>query len=120
MRYYKDNGGVREIKASDGGQLELIPQPLPEAVEPVLGLRLPSQPKIATQLNQTNYQVLIDGAASSQNDITINPGEKKEITFTASIGTTTATKKFTFYGDQLIFDAEASVKTSDGDRPRIL
>ena len=116
MPYYKDNGGLREIKAADGGQLELIPQPLPDAVEPVLGLRLPSRPDLATQLNQTNYQVLIDGAAATQNEISVAPGEKKEVTFTASLGTTTATKKFTFYGDQMVFDSEASVKTSDGEQ----
>lgn len=113
---YKDNGGLREIKAADSGPLELIPQPLPEAVDAPLGLRLPSRPDIATQLNKTNYEVLIDGAAATQNEITINAGEQKEITFRVSTGTTTASKKFTFSGDQMVFNAEASVKTSEGDQ----
>lgn len=117
MDQYKDERGIHAIKAANAPRLELIPQPIPDAIEEPLSLRLFSQPDLATQLNKTNYQIQIEGADASQNEIDIKAGEQKEITFTASTGTAIATKKFTFYGDQMVFDARASVKTADGEQP---
>jgi len=117
MHHYKDERGIHEIKAANTPELQLIPQPVPDALEAPLSLRLLSRPDLAEQLNKINYQVQIDGADASQNEIKIGEGEQKEITFTISTGTATATKKFTFYGDQMIFDARASVKTLEGEQP---
>lgn len=117
MHHYKDESRIRPLTAADGGELQLIPQPIPEALEAPLSLRLLSRPDIATQLNNINYQVQIEGADSSQSKIEIGPGEQKEITFTVSTGTVTAIKKFTFYGDRMTFDARVAVKSTDGDQP---
>jgi YidC/Oxa1 family membrane protein insertase len=120
LKKYKYNGSAREIRAADGSDLQLIPQPIPEALAAPLGLCLPSRPDLAAQLNKINYRVQIDGADASQNEIELKAGEQKEITFTASTGTAIVTKKFTFYGDRLICDAKASVRTGDGEQPAYL
>jgi len=117
LHAYKDNGVRKEIKGSGGGDLQLVPQPVPEYLDAPLALLLPDQPELAAQFNQTNYQIKIDGADVSQNEIKIGSGEQRKITFTVTNGTATATKEFTFYGDRLICDAKASLTTSEGERP---
>ena len=117
MDKYKDERGIHDIKAANNDKLQLIPQHVPDALEAPLALRLLSRPDLADQLNKINYQVQIEGADASQNEIDIKAGEQKEITFTISTGTATATKKFTFYGDNMTFDARASVKTAEGEQP---
>jgi YidC/Oxa1 family membrane protein insertase len=117
LKAYRENGAVKKLEGSGGGDLQLIPQPLPEYVDAPLALLLPDQLELAAQFNHTNYQIKIDGADVSQNEITINSGEQRKITFSATNGTATAIKEFTFYGDRLIFDAKASLMTSEGERP---
>jgi YidC/Oxa1 family membrane protein insertase len=114
---YKDSNGIRKIKGASDSELQLVPQPLPEPLDAPFSLRSPSRPDLAAQLNKVNYQVQVDGADFNQNSIELGPGEQKEITFTASTGTATAIKKFTFYGDRLVCDARASIKTSEGEQP---
>ncbi|HKP84494.1 MAG TPA: membrane protein insertase YidC, partial [Blastocatellia bacterium] len=117
LESYKHHGEAREINGADGHPLQLIPQPVPEPLKAPLSLCLPSRPDLEAQLKKTNFQVQIDGSNAGQNEITIGPGEQKEITFTASTPGATATKTFTFYGDRLVFDARASVKTNNGELP---
>jgi YidC/Oxa1 family membrane protein insertase len=114
---YRDNGVLKQIKGAGDGPLQLVPQPIPEYLDAPLALLLPDQPELAAQFKQTNYQIKIDGADPSQNEIKINAGEQRKITFTATNGTATVTKEFTFYGDRLICDARASLTTSEGERP---
>ena len=117
MHHYKDERGIHPIAAANSPDLQLIPQPVPDAIEAPLGLRLLARPDLAEQLNKINYQVQIEGVDAGQNEIEIKAGEQKEITFTISTGTATATKKFTFYGDNMTFDARASVRTTEGEQP---
>jgi YidC/Oxa1 family membrane protein insertase len=117
LKRYEKNGAERPILAAGGGELQLIPQPVPESLDAPLALLLPDQPELAAQFNHTNYQVKVDGADAGQNTIQINPGETRRITFTVTSGTATATKEFTFYGDRLVFDALAKLTTAEGERP---
>jgi hypothetical protein len=60
LKTYEEAGTVRNIIGADGGQLQLIPQDIPERLTPPFGLRTPWSPEIAAQLNHVNFQ--IDGA----------------------------------------------------------
>jgi YidC/Oxa1 family membrane protein insertase len=116
LHHYKENGVLKGIEGAGGGDLQLIPQPLPEFLDAPLALLLPDQPELAAQFNHTNYQIKIDGADVSQDEIKINSGEQRKIVFTVTNGTATAAKELTFYGDRLIVDARASLTTHEGER----
>lgn len=120
LHHYREGGAIKKIEGADGGELQLIPQPVPEYLDPPLALLLPDQPELAAQLNQTNYQIKVEGADISQSEVEIKPGEQRKITFTATNGAARATKEFTFSGDQMVFDARASLTTSAGERPAAL
>jgi len=113
MHHYRDNDKDRSLLGADRGELQLIPQPLPEGLDAPLALKLPAQPELAAQFNTTNYQTKVEGVALSGNEITINSGEQGKIIFTAAKGGVTSTKEFTFYGNRMIFDARASVTGSE-------
>src|SRR5205085_148358 len=117
LKRYDKKGVIKEPKSADDQPLQLVPQPLPESLDAPLAFLLPDQPDLAAQFNRTNYQVKVDGADVGQNEITINAGETRKITFTGSNGAATATKEFTFYGDRLVFDASAGLTTREGERP---
>jgi YidC/Oxa1 family membrane protein insertase len=117
LKAYRENGVVKEFTGADGQPLQLIPQALPESLDAPLALLLPDQPELAAQFNHTTYQVKIDGADAGQNKVDLTGDEQHKITFTATSGTATATKEFTFYRDRLVFDARASLKTSEGEQP---
>jgi YidC/Oxa1 family membrane protein insertase len=117
LHHYREGNVLKEIQGSGGGDLQLVPQPVPEALDAPLALLLPDQPELAAQFNHTNYQIKIDGADVSQNEIDLTQGGQRTITFSATNGAATATKTFTFYADRLICDATASLTTSGGERP---
>jgi YidC/Oxa1 family membrane protein insertase len=113
MHHYRDNDKDRSLLGADRGDLQLIPQPLPEGLDAPLALKLPAQPELAARFNTTNYQTKVEGVAISGSEITINSGEQGKIIFTAAKGGVTSTKEFTFYGDRMVFDAKASVTGSE-------
>lgn len=93
----------------DDSPLELIPQDALETIGAPLRLRLPDAPLLAQELNHANYQV--EGA--TENDINLQAGDEREITFRFSSPTATVRKTFKFYGDKLIFDATAEVTANN-------
>ncbi len=101
--------GKRVTAASGNGKdeapLEIIAQDTLETLGAPLRLRLPDAPILGDELNKVNYQV--DGA--TENDIKLNAGEEREITFRYSSSAATVRKTFKFYADKLIFDATAEV-----------
>jgi hypothetical protein len=54
---YEENGRLRTITGSDGGELELLPQSIPAGLEPPLSLRTPWSPEVGLQLNNVNFQI---------------------------------------------------------------
>ena len=86
LKAYRENGAVKKLEGSGGGDLQLIPQPLPEYVDAPLALLLPDQLELAAQFNHTTYQIKIDGADASQNEIDLTQGGQRTITFSATNG----------------------------------
>jgi YidC/Oxa1 family membrane protein insertase len=105
--------GSRDLKAADGGPLELIPQQEIEQLGAPLRFRLPWSPELETQLNQVNFQV--EGVNESEIDLSNGPA--REIVFTYTSPTVTARKTFKFYGDTFIFETTASVTANGSEQP---
>lgn len=105
----------REILASDGTTLELIPQEALDKIGAPFRLELPWSPDLAKQLNQANFQ--IEGLEPEQQEIVLGDGEQKQITFTYTSPSVRARKTFTFYGDRFDFELTADVKSGGGDQP---
>lgn len=105
--------GTREITAANGKPLELIPQEEIKQLGAPLRVRIPWAAALSEQINQANFQ--IQGA--SETEITLKPGEQREIIFTYSSPTFTARKTFNFDGGKFVFDATAEVVSSGTPQP---
>jgi YidC/Oxa1 family membrane protein insertase len=112
----KKDGEGRQIRAADGGPLELIPQEATEKVGAPLRVRLPWSPDLTERVNEVNFQ--IEGVDASSQQIGIGPGQELEVSFTYSSPALTARKTFKFYGDSLLFDATAEV-ISNGEQQEV-
>jgi len=115
LNKFNENGVEREIKAADGGKLQLIPQEIPDKLDPPLSLHTPLSPEVGRQLRDVNFQVT--GIEPDENEIHLDKGGSREITFTYNSPSMTATKTFTFRGDQFVFDVKAEVTSSSGQQP---
>lgn len=115
LNKFEENGVEREIKAADGGKLQLIPQEIPDKLDPPLSLHTPLSPEVGRQLRDVNFQV--SGAGSNENEIHLDKGAYREITFTYNSPSMTATKTFTFRGDGFLFDVKADVTSTSGQQP---
>lgn len=115
LKRVKTGETVREIKAANGGPLELIPQNALDRTGAPLRLHIAGEPELAQLLNTVNFQ--IEGIDQSAAEINLQPGESRQITFTYASPNATARKSFTFFGDRLIFDVAAGVSASGGDKP---
>ncbi|HSE96865.1 MAG TPA: YidC/Oxa1 family insertase periplasmic-domain containing protein [Blastocatellia bacterium] len=111
----KKDGDRRDIRAANGGPLELIPQEALEKVGAPLRVHLSWSPALALQLNQVNFQ--IEGLQAHEQEIQIGPGEEREISFIYSSPGLSARKTFRFYGDRLVFDATADVSSNGEQQP---
>lgn len=112
---YQEDGVERDITGSDGKELQLIPQRIPDELGAPLSLRTPWSPELATQLNQVNFQ--IEGIGANENEITLEPNDKRVIKFTYTSPTIVATKSFTFHGDGFVFDISADVRSNGSEQP---
>jgi YidC/Oxa1 family membrane protein insertase len=115
---YKEDGAERPIIGSDGNELQLIPQQIPEELSAPFSLRTPWSPELASQLNRVNFQV--EGAGPNDTPITLRPDESRTITFTYTSPTITATKSFTFHGGSFVFDVKVEVKPAGSELPEIV
>ncbi|HSB11744.1 MAG TPA: YidC/Oxa1 family insertase periplasmic-domain containing protein [Blastocatellia bacterium] len=115
LRKFEESGVVREIKAADGGELQLIPQEIPDKLDPPLSLHTPMSPEVGRQLRDVNFQV--SGVGPGENNIDLHKGDYREITFTYTSPTVTATKTFAFRGDRFVFDVKADVTSGSGQQP---
>lgn len=117
---YKEGNRLRSIRAADNGDLQLIPQNIPEGEMDLiglpLGLRSTGSPQLASEFNRTNF--LVEGVGADEKEITLADGDApRDITFISSIGTTTARKTFRFYADRMVFDATAELTTGGAQQP---
>src|SRR6185436_16638642 len=112
---FQENGRLREIKGADNAELQLIPQQIPEPLSAPLSLRTPSSPEIAGQLSGVNFE--IKGVGPSESNIQLGNDEQRQITFEYVSPSLTATKTFTFRGNQFVFDVEAEVTSTGGKQP---
>jgi len=112
---FQVNGRLREIKGADNAELQLIPQQIPEPLSAPLSLRTPSSPEVARQLSGVNFE--IKGVGPSENNIQLGNDEQRQITFEYVSPSLTATKTFTFRGNQFVFDVEAEVTSTGGKQP---
>ncbi len=111
----KTNSVEPELRAANGGPLELIPQEMLEKLGAPFSLRLPWSPDLASELNRVNFQ--IEGIEPNQQEINLSEGEQRQITFVYTSPSATARKTFTFYGGQFVVDATADVKSNGADQP---
>lgn len=112
---YPENGVVREIRPAEGNELDLIPSNIPESLAAPLSLRLPWSAELTKQLTGVNFQV--EGLGANENEISIGPGEQKEITFVYSSPTVTVRKTLKFTGGAFGFDVRAEVETNGAQQP---
>ncbi|HEY7546544.1 MAG TPA: YidC/Oxa1 family insertase periplasmic-domain containing protein, partial [Blastocatellia bacterium] len=110
------NGVERDIRAANGGDLELIPKDALDTTGAPLRLRAPSSPELADQLNHSNFRIEGQGITDSTGEINLSPGGSQEIVFTYSSGSVTARKTFKFYADSFLFDA--AIDVTSGGQPQ--
>jgi YidC/Oxa1 family membrane protein insertase len=115
LKKYPEDGHERELQNAEGKTLELIPQTLPDHLSGPFSLRLPWSPEFATQLNESNFAV--EGVAPGENEITIKPGEQREIIFTFAGPKGVARKSFTFSEHSFLLDVRASVTVNGVAQP---
>jgi YidC/Oxa1 family membrane protein insertase len=105
----------RELRAADGGPLELIPQETIEQLGAPFNLRLPWSPDLAEKINRANFKV--EGLDAGATEIRLSPGEQRQITFTYFSPEAAVRKTFTFYGDTFVVDLATDVTVGGEQQP---
>jgi YidC/Oxa1 family membrane protein insertase len=115
LKKYKTHDVERSITGADGGQLQLIPQHIPEPLQPPMSLRTPQSPELGRELGRVNFQVT--GIGPDENLIDLAAGAQRRITFSYESASLSVVKTFTFRGNDFIVDVEAALSANGMKQP---
>ena len=124
LKKYPTKNGDREIVAANNGPLDLIPQGA--SADSLIGApfkffvyenadRGKENEELTKFINGVNFA--IEGVDSTAREVTIAPGESREITFKYADGGTEARKTFKFNADSLVLDVTAKLTSNNNPQP---
>ncbi|HJQ71022.1 MAG TPA: membrane protein insertase YidC [Blastocatellia bacterium] len=117
LKQYPTKRGDRAVTAANYGHLELVPQ----GVSADSDIGAPFKVHVGDDLELTNHvnraNFAIEGVAEGEQHITLQPGERREITFRYLDSNVEARKTFAFDASRLVFDVTARIMSAGSQQP---